>query len=248
MQPARYNLSVSDRRTHRGAHPEDQRLFSPAQVPRLREAVADLSWLLGRGYSDRAALKLVGDRLALTARQRLCVLRAACSDEAREHRLARQTPPALLRGAAAWIDGFNLLTTIEAALAGGVVLACRDGSYRDMASLHGSYKHVSETRPAIALIGEELSGLGAGPCRWLLDSPVSNSGRLKNLLEEAAAQAGWDWEVVLAPDPDRQLIASPAVVVTADSAILDRCQRWSALARYVVDRRAPAAWILDLRV
>ncbi|MCS6912048.1 MAG: DUF434 domain-containing protein [Myxococcales bacterium] len=239
---------MSDRRTHRGAHPEDERLFSAAQIPRLREAVADLCWLLGRGYNDRAALKLVGDRLALTARQRLCVLRAACSDEARGRRLARQVPPASLRGAAPWIDGFNLLTTIEAALGGGVVLACRDGCYRDMASLHGSYRHVSETRPAIALVGEELSALGVGSCRWLLDSPVSNSGRLKGLLEEAAAQAGWDWEVVLAPDPDRQLMASSAAVVTADSAILDRCQRWCSLARHVVDRRAPAAWILDLCV
>ena len=38
-----------------------------------------------------------------------------------------------------------MLTTIEAALAGGVILAARDGAYRDMASMHGSYRKVAET-------------------------------------------------------------------------------------------------------
>jgi hypothetical protein len=29
---------------------------------------------------------------------------------------------------------------VEAALAGGVILACRDGAYRDMASIHGTWR------------------------------------------------------------------------------------------------------------
>ena len=40
------NDDVPDTRKHRGPHPEDARLFADAMLPRLRAAVADLSWLL----------------------------------------------------------------------------------------------------------------------------------------------------------------------------------------------------------
>ena len=45
-----------------------------------------------------------------------------------------------LAGSDLLIDGFNVLTTIEAALGGAVVLACRDETYRDIAGLHGTYR------------------------------------------------------------------------------------------------------------
>ena len=84
-----------------------------------------------------------------------------------------------------------MLTTVEAALAGGVLLAARDGTYRDMASMHGSYRKVAETGPALELIGRTASELGVSECLWYLDRPVSNSGRLKTLMEELAAARGW---------------------------------------------------------
>ena len=64
------------------------------------------------------------------------------------------------------MDGFNVLTSIEAALAGGVILAGRDGCYRDMASMHGSYRKVEETRPAILGIGSILETLQPTVCHW----------------------------------------------------------------------------------
>ena len=60
-------------RQHRGPHPADQNLFGNEQLPRLRNAVADLSWLLTRGYAAKAAVKLVGDKNSLTERQRLAL-------------------------------------------------------------------------------------------------------------------------------------------------------------------------------
>ena len=62
---------MPDRRNHRGAHPQDRLLFAsdPAE-PDLRRATSDLNWLLTRGYASVSALKLVGDRYALYARQR----------------------------------------------------------------------------------------------------------------------------------------------------------------------------------
>ena len=71
---------MPDTRSHRGPHPEDDRLFGSAVRPRLVEAVADLCWLLSRGYATPSALKLVGDRHVLAARQRVAVARLRCSD------------------------------------------------------------------------------------------------------------------------------------------------------------------------
>jgi hypothetical protein len=208
--------------------------------------VDHLSWLFSQGYAEASALKLVGDRFGLTERQRRAVLRCSCSDEALTARSERMVPIDQLRGEAVAIDGFNVLTTIEAALAGGVVLAGRDGCWRDMASMHGSYRKVAETRPALELIGACLAARGVTECRWLLDRPVSNSARLRTIMQELAAERGWRWTVELAADPDRELSVSPDIVATADSVILDRCARWCNLAREVLRERVPEANVVRL--
>ena len=237
---------MPDRRTHRGQHPEDARLFGPEALPRLRQAAADLAWLLSRGYASASSLKLVGDRYRLEARQRTAVARSTCSDDDLARRSARRVQPRQLRGRPLWLDGYNVLTTVEAALAGGVVLRCRDGTFRDMASMHGSFRKVAETRPALELIGKATAELGVSECRWLLDRPVSNSGRLKRLMEEMAAAGDWSWHVELVSDPDPVLSETDQLIATADSAILDRCRAWFNLARETVTRFASDAQVVHL--
>ena len=238
---------MPDARTHRGPDPRDQTLFGPAALPRLRAAVADLAWLLGRGYAGAAALKLVGDRFDLTERQRMAVRRSTCTDAALARRLRHRVPADDLRGQPLRIDGFNVLTTIEAALGGAVILRGRDGSDRDIAGVHGTYRRVEETRPALERLGALLDDLGATPSTWYLDRPVSNSGRLGLLLREAAAAGpGRDWRVELVFDPDPILSAAAEVVATADSVILDRCARWTPLAHSVIEACIPEAFLVDL--
>ena len=237
---------MSDQRQHRGANPKDAAAFAAKMEPRLREACADLCWLLSRGYADKSAATIVGDRYALTERQRIAVRRCACSDEELQGRRDRQVPASAVVGLPVEIDGYNTLTTIEAALADGVVLVGRDGCYRDMASMHGNFKKVAETPKAITLLGKTLARLGVSAAVWYLDAPVSNSARLKQLLLEIAAAENWEWKVELVPDPDRVLAVSAEIAATADSAILDRAQRWLSLAREAVREHVPTAWVVSL--
>jgi hypothetical protein len=237
---------MPDQRRHRGAHPEDGELFAPAWVGRLREAVGDFSWLLSRDYASPSALKVVGDRYGLTARQRTAVMRSSCSDAARIGRLGREISLEEVAGRAVWIDGYNALTTVETALAGGVVIVGRDGCWRDMASMHGTWKRVEETRPGIERVGERLEEVGAKDVVWFLDSPVSNSGRLKGTIMEIGAARGWGWRVEVVADPDKVLReAQEEVVATADSVVLDACGAWVALAREVA-RKVEGAWVLEM--
>jgi hypothetical protein len=145
-----------------------------------------------------------------------------------------------------WIDGYNVLTSIEAALGGAVILHARDGCYRDMASVHGTYRKVQETVPAIELLGDLIRQWQVTGCRWLLDRPVSNSGRLRGVLLGVAQRAGWQWDVQLVDSPDRVLRDLQAIVATADSAILDVCHGWVNIAREVITAHVPHAWIVDL--
>jgi len=239
---------MPDRRKHRGPHQSDGRLFDEQALPALRAAVADLSWLLGRGYGDPSALKIVGDRHGLRQRQREAVRRAACSGAARDqHEQGRVTlGRGALSGRPVLVDGFNNIVSVEAAMSGGVILRCRDGFHRDIASVHGSYRKVAETQAAAELLGDTLEHAGAGPTRWLLDAPVSNSGRLRALLLELAESRGWDWTVELVDDPDRLMRVSSELCATADGGILDAGVASIDLAGAAIAAGVPDAWIVDL--
>lgn len=237
---------MPDKRRHRGPHPADAEAFAPATWPTMRAAVADLSWLLSHGYAELSALKLVGDRYKLRERQRRAVMRCACSDESLARRRAHRVEVSALAGVPLLVDGYNVLTTVEAALAGGVVIAGRDSCYRDMASMHGTFRQVTQTRPALCMVGDYLAHLGTGRLTWLLDKPVSNSGRLRSTMLAAADEHGWPWEVELVNDPDPLLAASEQVIATADSIVLDRCRRWFNLARELIDTTFMDAFLVDL--
>jgi hypothetical protein len=215
-------------------------------LPRLREAVADFSLLLTKGYADKSALKLVGDRFSLTQRQRLAVMRSSCSDQQQQSRLARRVPLDALPDRPIAIDGYNLLITIEAALSDGLIFKGRDGCFRDLASIHGTYRRVEETVPAVQLIGTFLMEIRVTQVLWLLDSPVSNSGRLKTLIAQIARKNNWPWEIRLTLSPDAELRKTDVIVVSTDSVILDACPQWTNLAAEIVTQRLPSTTIIDL--
>ena len=231
---------------HRGADPEDERSFGASRLPTLRQATSDLCWLLDHGYGIASATELVGDRYHLTRRQRIAIARCACSGEAKERRDGHCVAPPQLRGQELRLDGLNVLTAVETALGGGVILIGRDGCCRDVAGIYSHYHKVEETVPALRAIGQLASQWAVTKCHWWLDSPVDNSGRLKGILQEVAAEAGWPWQVELVTNPDRVLSATDQIVSSSDHAILDRCQRWFNLARQVIAKHVPQARIVDL--
>ena len=237
---------MPDKRTHRGPHPADEKLFAAGAISNLQSAIVDFSLLLTRGYAKKGALKLVGDRFSLTQRQRLAIMRSACSDEQLASRNRRCIVPENLAGQSIAIDGYNVLITVEAAMSGGVIFKGRDGCFRDLASVHGTYRKVTETIPAVELIGDFLGEVGAGKALWLLDSPVSNSGRLKTLIGELARENNWNWEIELLLSPDAELKKTDLIVASSDSVVLDACQRWINLATKIITQKLPSATVIDL--
>lgn len=237
---------MPDTRGWRGPHPKDLDCFGNDQLPRLRQAVVDLSWLRDRGYPSKAALALVGNRYALRDRQRRALQRCAAGGRERAARNARRVDIPDLSGQIITVDGYNVLLTLEAALSGGVLLRARDGTLRDLAAMSAHYRRVQTTRPAVALLRDFFSTAECSAIHWYLDSPVSNSGRLKRVIMSVVDDAVPAWDVRLVKQVDRAVASSPHIVATADSAILDRCGRWFNLARTVVEQSIPDAWIVNL--
>ncbi len=225
---------MPDSRRHRGPHPVDEVLFAEGELETLRQAAGDLAWLLGRGYSDKAALKLVGDRFQLHSRQRVAVVRAAVPAELAASRAASRTPPA---GLDLVVDGFNLLVTMEAALSGGVLIRCADGLVRDIASMHGNYRKVAETEAALDRLVDAFAG--AASVTWYLDRPVSNSGRVAALLRDRGQ------EVVLSDHVDSDLRDSGSAIASADGPLLDEGSGGVDVISGIIGTLG-GAWVIDL--
>ena len=238
---------MSHSQRHRGAHPEDAYLFADVQLPKVRNALQDYCWLLSKGYSVPSSLKLVGDKFQLVDRQRLLLMRSACTDAQRLARQGTERPVSAIAGCDLYLDGFNVLIAVESALSHGFLFVGQDGCYRDLASVHGTYKRVLETDDAIRLIGNTLHKLQVGRVFWLLDKPVSNSGRLRQMLLETSQQNGWDWEIELFQSPDEELKQITGTVVTTDSVILDSVRDWFHLNQQVVDSHIPNVQLINLR-
>jgi hypothetical protein len=231
---------MKNHQLHRGRHQSDTKLFDTPAIAHLRVALAELCWLLSRGYTETAALKLVGDRHKLTKRQRIALRRSACTDAQVELRGPKRRHS--LAGETIGVDGFNCIITFEAMLSAGPILLGRDGVRRDIASVHGSYRRVQETDAAIDSITSLLRE--ADSVTWFLDRPVSNSGKLAQRIRDKAQLEELPWSVEVVNNPDRELVAmTEAIVATSDSWILDNSQRWVDLSSMF---QPESLWLLDL--
>lgn len=226
---------------NRGKRSSDDKYFSPKWHPVFKDAVDDFSYLLTRGYTEHSTAQVVGNRYKLNKRQRMAILRMSCSEQQKEMRRLTMCKPGSLKKKPILIDGFNLLILLESALSGGFLFKGRDNAYRDISSVHGSYKSVIKTKDAIIMIGKTLVKLKVKSVAWYFDKPVSNSGRLKTLLMNISRRENFNWKVLLVNNPDKILAESKAVIITSDSWILDRVSRWFNMGAYLIENQIPEA-------
>jgi hypothetical protein len=220
-------------------------LAAPRVLELLRAAVEELSWLLGRGYRRPLRTSWSG-RHQLAAPLRAAMIRCACSPEAQARRSQHEVAAPDLPGKTLAVDAYNVITTVQVALADGLVLLGRDGCARDLASIHGCARDPEEQLEAAWHVGGVLDSLGLAAVRWYLDRPVSRSAELGEQLTGLARERGWRWTADLVQSPDGVLARTADVAATSDSAVLDRCASWFNLARAVVEACAPGARVIDL--
>jgi hypothetical protein len=227
----------------RGYVPEDEKQFNDENVRQLQRAQQDLIYLLNHHYPMSQSVTFIGNHFQLSHRQRSALMRASCSDANDWCRKARMLTDNL-SGRTLYIDGFNVLITLETALSGTTLLDCMDGTIRDLCGLHGTYRLIDKTETAIDALGRQLQTLDVSSAVFVLDAQISNSGRLKKLITDRLAGL-IPFQVVLTPHADTLLIRQDCVA-TSDSGILDQCSSWVNLVRSIIKTNLPEIRLIDL--
>lgn len=231
---------------NRGKKSKDDKIFGPRWIPIFKEAVDDYCFLMTRGYAENSIQEIVGNRYRLNSRQRMAIRRIGSSRQSIEARSQKEVSAQDIAGKALEIDGFNLLILLESALSGAYIFKGRDGTYRDISSVHGSYKRVVKTEEAILLLGKVLKVLKPKSIKWYFDQPVSNSGLMKSMLLEISKQEDFNWEVELVYNPDKVLAKSAAVVITSDGWILNEVKSWFNFGAWLVENHLSDINVIDV--
>ena len=120
-----------------------------------------------------------------------------------------------------------------------------DGSIRDLAGLRGTYRLIDKTYIALDILGNVFKRLKIKGVNFYIDSPVSNSGKLKTAIYEISDKWDIDVNVEIVPNPD-VILEKSNYVVSSDSIILDKCDGWINLVKYIIDNEINDYWIIDL--
>ena len=215
----------------RGYVPTDEKEFV-RQIEKLRSAGTDLYYLINRGYPIKSASVFIGNHYLLSERQRMALVRSVSPEERIRDRKAKEKPR-LEEGAALFIDGFNTIISLEIAFSGSTLLMCMDGTVRDLAGLRGTYRLIDKTDRAILAVRRVLEEERVKTAHFLLDAPVSNSGRLKEAIAAGFAGSPVRVEFSVINDVDKQLYGKDNVI-TSDAIILDQGASWFNLVRRAV--------------
>lgn len=220
---------------NRGKNTGDDGLFSfPKQIEKMKSAVQDMRYLLGRGYAEKASSELVGNFYRLKTRQIQAVRGGSASESQIKNRKSKELNISDLKSKTIYLDGFNVLILLESLLSDAYVFEGVDDCFRDLSEVHGTYKRVNQTQQSIELTASFFQKSNVEKLIWIFDKPVSNSGRIKQMILDFAQENNLNWEVELEFNPDKFLAENSEIAVSSDAWILDHCKNWFNLVGYLI--------------
>jgi hypothetical protein len=210
----------------------------------LEETAKDFRYLLNRGYPRKPALELVGNRYQLTFDQRHLLHRGIFSEIDSELRREKKIPAGRIKSRDFAIDGYNVLITVEAGLAGRPLILADDGFIRDISRLSGNFKKTGRTEKALQLILDVLKTMKPLHSLFLFDAPISKSGELAEEVRGRLNKESLPGDAMAVKVPEKILIGFPGIVATSDTAIIDQSEKVIDLAGYILKRRVKSGSIL----
>jgi hypothetical protein len=203
-----------------------QWILAKKTLPVLKLACSDLLYLIDRGYNGESAAAFVGNHYQLSARQRTALSRSVCTTATAQIRKSRMKASDRIQGETVFLDALNVIITLEAALSPETtLLLCMDRTIRDLCGLHGTYRIIPDTEKTLGQIFRFLKRKQAASVVFYIDSPVSNSGKLKALILKMKEEENFPAEAMLVPNTDRDLVGKENIV-SSHNVVLDRCKSW----------------------
>lgn len=229
----------------RGYIPDDKKFFKNENLAKVKKAALEISFLINRGYNIKNASTFVGNHYLLSERQRLFLARALSSKKDIESRHLKELTLDDLKGENISIDGFNTIITLETALSNSMIFKGEDNTIRDLAGLRGTYKIIDKTIHALKLIFDSLNEFQIKRVEFYLDKPVSNSGRLKELIIYMSKDYNFETEVFLIEAVD-SLLEKKEYVISSDAIILNKCISWFNLNAYIINKKIQEVFCIDI--
>lgn len=226
----------------RGFVPTDIRDFSTKNMDTLKRASSDVLVMIDRGYPIKSVSTFVGNHYQLSERQRIAIARAISPTVDVNIRLNKLKTSC--EKESVYIDGLNVIITLETMLSQTTLIKCMDGTIRDLCGLRGTYRLIENTDIAIKLIGDELQHLGISKVIFYLDKPVSNTGRLAQRIHELLQDSSFIVETELVPNAD-VILETKDNVITSDAIILNKCNSWINLVSNILYKHYPNTPIVD---
>lgn len=228
-------MKMENKQIKRGSGVNDEKEFFGESINKLKKAAGHIRYLINEGYAIKGASVFVGNHFLLSERQRLALVRSISPDEKLHLRKEKECMADELKGKTVHIDGFNTIITLEIALCQSLILRCMDGTIRDLAGLRGTYRLIDETQKAVEIIADTLEQLKIKKAVFYLDAPVSNSGRLKSLIENIWGNHNTELDVNVINDVDKTL-QKQSCVITSDAIILDKSKSWFNLMNLCIEK------------
>jgi hypothetical protein len=212
-------------------------------VPDLWKAAQDLRFLLNRGYPRDASLQLIGNRYNLDRDYRHLLRRGVFPASLAEQRKNKKVSLEEIRGKGLAIDGYNCLITLESALKGKTVLLADDAFIRDISGVSRTYRESPETTQALGLIMDLLIAADPSECLFLLDAPISASGKLAARIRDLLKEHGIAGDAQAVKVPEQIMVGYQGIIATSDSALIDQSEHVFDLAGHLITQHVRIPFI-----
>ncbi|AWR94918.1 DUF434 domain-containing protein [Acidianus brierleyi] len=180
----------------------------------LKEAYKDYKYLLNRGYSRKIALELISSRYFLSELQRLILYRCTHSDNEISYIQSKISTENNIV-----VDGFNIAITLINILDNDNAFLCDDGFIRDLGL---GKKKEDERILDILILVSEYCVWKKFSCEIILDSQISNSGKIAEKLRQKHVTAKTvnkaDKEVIIS---NKTIASNDFVILMNSSKIVD---------------------------
>jgi hypothetical protein len=199
--------------------------------PKLEAANKDFRYLLNQGYPRKGALKFIGDHYLLEELTRNYLYRTVFSKDQAESRRIKLVPLADIKNKIVFIDGYNVLITLESICSreNGLIVKGDDGVIRDVKAVFGKYKGNKMTKSVLNSVISLLKLYHPLAVRVFYDRPVSFSGELTKLTQEIMEMHDVQGTVETSENVDFQLVHLSrdvdGIVATSDGVIMDKVDK-----------------------
>jgi len=152
-------------------------------------------------------------------------------------RKGKRIPARELSGRTVFIDGYNVIITVESLILGATLYLCDDGFLRDTRGIFRRYRSSDNTILALREVLSILQESGVDRAEFLLDQQISRSGALAAKIRDMMVEHAVPGSAMTAKDVDRRLKLADHPVATGDGAIIDEAQKVVDLPAEVAKRR-----------